>query len=346
MTTDGAETVGRRHLFTVFWARHRSRWTLPLVIIVIIIIVAAVDHIGADRISQVDRPPPSGLVATNGGSATVAFDQPMAGFNPNTAEGAVSGTPTVLASVLPSAYIVNPQKLAVPNSALLQSVEVIRPAPLTISYVINPKAVWSDGTPVTAQDFIYAWEAQRGVGDDIDGKPYDVASTLGYRDIDSVTPSTDGKTVTVLFGTPFTDWRTLFSNMVPAHIAEQVGWNTGFQSFNPARELSAGPMTIKSVLSDGSVVLVPNRKWWGPKPGLSQVVIRPNQSAAASIGALASGNRAVSQPNGFNLSDINRVTALPNVKSEIRKSMEFMQLEFNVKSAVTGSLPVRQAIAH
>jgi hypothetical protein len=129
VTTDGAETVGRRHLFTVFWARHRSRWTLPLVIIVIIIIVAAVDHIGDDRISQVDRPPPSGLVATNGGSATVAFDQPMAGFNPNTAEGAVSGAPTVLASVLPSAYIVNPQKLAVPNSALLQSVEVIRPAP-------------------------------------------------------------------------------------------------------------------------------------------------------------------------------------------------------------------------
>ena len=148
-----------------------ARRTLPLVIIVIIIIVAAVDHIAAKRIAQVELPTPSSLVSTHGGSATVDLDQHMAGFNPNTSAGAASATPTVMASVLPSAYIINPQHLAVPNAALLQSVEVIKPAPLTISYVINPKAVWSDGTPVTAEDFIYAWESQRGVGVDIDGKP-------------------------------------------------------------------------------------------------------------------------------------------------------------------------------
>ena len=129
MTLDGAEPVGRRHRITALWARHRSRWTLPLVIIVIIVIVAAVDHIGADRIRQVDQPPPSGLVATQGGSATVDLDQGMAGFNPNTSAGAASATPTVMASVLPSAYVVNPQNLAVPNNALLQSVEVLRPRP-------------------------------------------------------------------------------------------------------------------------------------------------------------------------------------------------------------------------
>jgi peptide/nickel transport system substrate-binding protein len=319
---------------------------LPLVIIVIIIIVAAVDHIGADRISQVDRPPPSGLVATQGGTATVDLDQGLAGFNPNTSAGAASATPTVMASVLPSAYIVNPQNLAVPNTALLQSVEVLRPAPLTISYVINPKAVWSDGTPVTGQDFIYAWESQRGVGSDLDGKPFDVASTLGYRDIDSVTPSADGKTVTVIFGTPFTDWRALFSNMVPAHIAELVGWNTGFQTFNPDRELSAGPMAIQSVSANGTVVLVPNSKWWGPKPKLARIVIRENQSSTSSIGALAHGNRTVSQPSGFDLGELNRVTSLPNVQSAVRKSMQFLQLEFNVKSTVAGTVAVRQAIAH
>jgi peptide/nickel transport system substrate-binding protein len=318
-----------------------------LVIIVIIIIVAAVDHIvGAQRIKQVDQPPPSGLVATQGGSATVDLDQGMAGFNPNTSAGAASATPTVMASVLPSAYIINPQNLAVPNTSLLQSVEVIKPAPLTISYVIDPKAVWSDGVPVTAQDFIYAWESQRGVGTDIDGKPFDVASTLGYRDIDSVTPSSDGKTVTVIFGTPFTDWRVLFSNMVPAHIAEQVGWNTGFQTFNLSRELSAGPMTIGSVSPNGTVVLVPNSKWWGPKPRLSRVVIKENQNPTSWIGALSHGNGTVSQPSTFNLGDVNRVTSLPNVQSEIRKSLQFLQLEFNVKSPVTGTLAVRQAIAH
>ena len=346
MTPDGAEPVGRRHPMRTLWARHRSRWTLPLVIIVIIIVVAAVDHIEAKRISQVDRPPPSSLVSVSGGSTTVDLEQGMAGFNPNTSAGAASATPTVMASVLPSAYIINPQHLAVPNAALLQSVEVIKPAPLTISYVINPKAVWSDGTPVNAQDFIYAWESQRGVGDDIDGKPFDVASTLGYRDIDSVTASPDGKTVTVLFGTPFTDWRVLFSNMVPAHIAEEVGWNSGFQTFNPARDLSAGPMTIQSVSPDGTVVLVPNDKWWGPKPNLSQVVVKQNQSSGSWIGSLSHSNGTVSQPTGFDLADLNRVTSLPNVQSKIGSSMTFLQLEFNVKSPMTGATVVRQAIAH
>ena len=99
MTPDGAEPVGRRHRITALWARHRSRWALPLVIVVIIVIVTAVDHIvGAQRIKQVDQPPPSGLVATQGGSATVDLDQGMAGFNPNTSAGAASATPTVMAS--------------------------------------------------------------------------------------------------------------------------------------------------------------------------------------------------------------------------------------------------------
>jgi peptide/nickel transport system substrate-binding protein len=150
----------------------------------------------------------------------------------------------------------------------------------------------------------------------------------------------------VLFGTPFTDWRALFANMVPAHIAEQVGWNTGFQTFNPARDLSAGPMTIQSVSSSGTVVLVPNGKWWGAKPRLSAVVVKENQSPTASIGALSNSKRTVSQPNGFDLSDLNRVTSLPNVQSQIRDSMQFLQLEFNVRSPVTGTLAVRQAIAH
>jgi peptide/nickel transport system substrate-binding protein len=92
--------------------------------------------------------------------------------------------------------------------------------------VINPHAVWSDGVPVSADDFIYAWKSQKGDGADIDGQPDQVASTLGYRDVASVVPSHGGKTVTVTFSTPYTDWRDMFDHMVPAHIARRVGWNT------------------------------------------------------------------------------------------------------------------------
>ncbi len=151
------------------------------------------------------------------------LDRPWSGFNPNTPAGAMSSTPTLLSSVLPSAYTVNSKFVPQVNADLLTSVEATSPSPLTIQYVINPKAKWSDGVPVTADDFMYAWQSQRGNGLDIDGSPDQVASTLGYDDVSSVTPSHDGETVTVRFTTPYTDWRDLFDHMVPAHIARRVG---------------------------------------------------------------------------------------------------------------------------
>ena len=51
--------------------------------------------------------------------------------------------------------------------------------------------MWSDGTPITADDFIYNWQAQSGnpAYTDVGGKPYDAASTAGYNQIQSVVGS-------------------------------------------------------------------------------------------------------------------------------------------------------------
>ncbi len=263
MSSSGAEPVERRSRVPSIWRERRARWTLPLVIIVIIGVVATRGPSGLARISQVDQPGAPALVAATGGSAVVHLAGPWSGFNPNTPSGARSSSPTLLASVLPSAYVITPKLVPEVNTDLLTSVEATSTSPLTIQYVINPKAVWSDGVPVTADDFIYAWESQRGTGVDVDGQPDRVASTLGYRDVSSVTGSHDGRTVTVVFATPFADWRIMFDHMVPAHIARQVGWNTGFARFDPAVDLSAGPMMLASVGPGGTATLVRNPHWWG-----------------------------------------------------------------------------------
>jgi ABC-type transport system substrate-binding protein len=153
VTQHGAESVERRPRLESFWRRHRARWTLPLVIIVILGAVAIVDHVGSHRISEVDQPSTPVMVTGVGGSSSVQFDAPWSGFNPNTPAGAASTTPTLLASVLPSAYVINPKLVPQVNTDLLVSVEVTSTSPLTIQYVINPKAVWSDGVPVSADDF-------------------------------------------------------------------------------------------------------------------------------------------------------------------------------------------------
>ncbi len=346
MTDTGPEPATTRTRVSSYWREHRKRWTLPLVIIVIIGALAIIDHVDSQRISQVDAPSPPALVATGGGVITVHLDRAWNGFNPNTPAGAASSSPTILSSVLPSAYVMTPKLTPQINGDLLLSVEAVATSPLTIQYVINPAAVWSDGVPVSADDFIYAWQAQRGDGVDVDGTADQVATTLGYRDIASVTGSHGGKTVNVVFATPFADWRMLFDHLVPAHVARTVGWNRGFVTFNPAVEISAGPMIVQSAPSAGTVVLARNPKWWGTPAVVDRVVVTASPPGPTWLGSLATSNQSVAQVTSYGLGSIGAVTAMPNTQSSIKSSLNFLQLEFDVKSPLTGKPSVRQAIAH
>ncbi len=346
MNRNGAGDAGRRPRMASMRREHRRRWTLPLVIIVIIGLVAIVDHLGSHRISQVDAQIASPLVTATDGSATVELDQPWSGFNPNTPAGAASSTPTLLASVLPSAYVINPKLVPEVNTDLLSSVETISPSPLTIQYVINPKAVWSDGVPVSADDFIYAWQAQRGDRVDSNGQPDQVASTLGYRDIESVTPSNNGKTVTVKFSTPFTDWRVLFDHMVPAHIAREVGWSHGFETFDSTIDVSAGPMIVQSVSPTGQVVLARNPRWWGTPALLKKVTVNAATTPAIWASQLVKGSTTAAQPLAFDLSTLDAVSSMPNTQSTIKPSLRLLDLEFNVASPLMSRVAARQAVAH
>jgi peptide/nickel transport system substrate-binding protein len=346
VSPSGAGKAGRRPRLASLWSKHRARWTLPLVIIFVIGLVAVVDHLGSHRIRQVDALSTSPLVDATGGAATVDLDHPWSGFNPNTPAGAGSSTPTLLSSVLPSAYVINPKLIPEVNSNLLVSVEATSTTPLIIQYVINPRAVWSDGVPFSADDFYYAWQSQKGDGLDVTGRPDQVASTLGYRDVASVTPSDGGKTVTVKFSAPYTDWRDMFDHMVPAHIARLVGWNNGFDDFSPAIDLSAGPLMVQSVSPTGTAVLVRNPHWWGIPAIVDKVTVNVAPSAATWSGTLVRGSRAVVQPLDVDLSSLDAVSSLPATESMVKPSLRLLDLELNVASPLMSRVAARQAVAH
>ena len=78
--------------------------------------------------------------------------------------------------MLPSPFVVNAAGSPTPNPNLIVQSELVSTKPETIVYTLNPKAVWSDGVPITAKDFIYAWTQQRG---DLTSDPATVASTAG-----------------------------------------------------------------------------------------------------------------------------------------------------------------------
>ena len=212
----------------------------------------------------------------SGGSITYALDEDLAGFNILQANDAEFVLQEILDQVWPSVYIPQPNVGLALDTNVVTSASVTSTSPQTVVYHINPKATWSDGTPISAQDFIYNWQAQSGnpAYKDVGGKAFLPASTAGYSSVKTVTSSDNGKTATVVFSTPFGDWKSMFSPMIAAHIASKVGFNNGFQNFGPAVQVSGGPYTIQSYAQGQTLVEVPNPHYWGVAPKLSKEVFR------------------------------------------------------------------------
>ena len=291
------------------------------------------------------RPPPVTYVPAVGGSVSIGIDQAPTGCNPNTATGDTPADHLVLSAVLPSAFAVDNLGSSQYDPALIEQAELQSTKPETVVYTINPKAVWSDGVAITATDFIYAWQHQRAVPPGETGGDADVASTDGYENIASMTPSSHGRTVTVVFSTPYADWQGLFSDLLPAHVLEQAGWSPACSTVDPHIDLSGGPYEIASV-EGGTITLVKNPKWWGQEPKLDRIVIKVASGPQQLAEWLYRGVVDVSAPTYFDPGFLEAVSSMPFVKSEVNISTTFLQLEFSTAGLVTADPLVRDGVAY
>ena len=273
-----------------------------------------------------------------GGSLTYASEQQLGGFNINTSKDSKAALQWVVINVYPQAFRALPDFKVVPDENVLDSAEQTEESPQTIVYKIKKDAVWSDETPISADDFVYRWENSNGTSEDID-----VDSTTGYEDIESVTGSDGGKTVTVVFKKPFVEWKSLFSNLLPAHIMKTTpgGWNTGLA--NPPT-WSGGPFKITNYTKDQSLTLVPNEKWWGPKPNLDSIVVRFGIASTAVPQALQNKEIDLAYPQP-QIDLVKQVQAIPGIKSEINYGLQYEHIDFNFKNEFLAVKEVRQAIA-
>ena len=282
-------------------------------------------------------------VGVAGGTISFGTTLSPTGCNPNTPGGDTPGTQTVLAGVLPSPFVVNASGASTANDSLVVSSELVDTKPETIVYTLNPKAVWSDGVAISAADFKYAWEQQRGDPADATANA-DIASIAGYRDIASVTGSNGGHTVTVKFKTTFADWQMLFANLVPAHVMEKVGWNPACTTVDPNIDLSGGPFMLGTV-TPSAITLVQNPKWWGTPANAKSIVVHLASSTAQLGQWMASGYVQVAAPTTVTPSFLTQMTGLPGAESEVDTSATMLQLD--MASALDSDLPpdLRAAIA-
>jgi peptide/nickel transport system substrate-binding protein len=242
--------------------------------------------------------------------------------------------------MFPPVFRLHPDYSVQLNNELMDSAEQTSADPQTIVYKIKQEAVWSDGTPVSADDFIYLWKNLNG-----SVKDNDVASTTGYDQIKSVKGSDDGKTVTVVFAEPFTDWKSLFYGLLPAHYMEKVagGWNTGLDK-NPEKIPVNGPFKVSTWEQGQSLTLVRNDRYFGPKAHLDSVVFRFLPESTTQPAALQNSEVDLIYPQP-QLDLVAQVKALPDVTSELNIGLSFEHFDFNFKNEHLADPAVRKAIA-
>jgi peptide/nickel transport system substrate-binding protein len=159
-------------------------------------------------------------------------------------------------------------------------VEVTHVLPQVVTYTINPKAVWSDGTPITWRDIESEWHALSGE----DGS-FHADNTAGFDQVASVEPGVDDHQAVMTFKAPYGQWRGMLAgeNMLLPHTTTETPEAFNKQTEGPGP--SAGPFLVSTVnKATGDIVLTRNRKWWGAPARLDAMsyhVTRPEDLPTA-----------------------------------------------------------------
>jgi peptide/nickel transport system substrate-binding protein len=284
----------------------------------------------------------NGGPTTRGGTLTYAVEKPINGWNIAEADASSFESAQVLAGVLPSAFIAYPDLSVRVNSDLLVSATQTATSPQTVVYRIQPRATWDDGTPISGDDLAYAWQTQNGKT----CPDCAAASTAGYDQITSLTQGDGGKMVTVTFQPAFADWKSLFANLYPAHLARAHGdLATSWKWFNTnPPSFSGGPYKISGYEPGVAVTEVPNPRWYGRiQPALNRLVFRIITDQAAEITALRNNEVQVIYPHPT-ADLVNSVKADPSVQYTVGKGLSWEHLDINVKNPMLADRALRRAI--
>ena len=202
--------------------------------------------------------------------------------------------------------------------------------PLTVKYTISDDAKWSDGTPVTAGDFIVHWAANNDTVK-AEGSETPLFDSISFEQGKYIPEApegeADGKEFTVTYPEPYADWEILISTALPAHIvAKEAGmsfeelvtaakekdvealtpaaefWNDGWD-FSPGElpDASLVPSMGPYKFKDGgwqagqSITLEANPEYWGAPAATKELVLR-FADPKTHVQALQNGDLDVIEP--------------------------------------------------
>ncbi len=203
-----------------------------------------------------------------GGNLRLALNDFPPNFNSLHIDGNTGDVGSLMRSTMPRAFRIAADGSASVNTDYFTSIELTGTDPQVVTYTINPKAVWSDGTPITWEDIQSQINATSG-GD----KGFAIAATNGSDRVEKVERGEDDRQAVVTFSKPWSDWKGMFAGSTV--LLPKTSTATP-EAFNRAQlngpGPSAGPFIISN-LDRGAkrITLTRNPKWWGETPLLDGI---------------------------------------------------------------------------
>jgi peptide/nickel transport system substrate-binding protein len=292
----------------------------------LVLVVGACSTNGTDTKSS----PPSVEQATEGGTLVLGAAQ-----EPNCADWYAScgnsswGLDTMGYQTLPQPMsFVEGQFRPSPLLAGEPTLEV--GPPQRVTFRIDPRAVWSDGRPITSSDFRYTVEqAKTGL-------------VLGLAAVASV-DDTDPRTAIVTYNDPDPAWRGAFSRgILPKHLLEGKDRSAEMRD---GYRFSGGPWLIDHWTKGQEIKLVPNTAYWDKKPHLDAVVFKIIPDAPAYLAAYKTGQLDMIFVQGAQ-PEVAELKNIPNTRFDVSLGITFEFVLFNNQKPPVDSRSVRQALAY
>jgi len=216
---------------------------------------------GSAEIGTTDDINPKDVSALQqGGNLRLALTAFPENFNSLDIDGNSADSAGMLKASMPRAFQIAADGSMTLDTDYFTGAELTGTNPQVVTWTINPKAVWSDGTPITWEDIAAQIHATSG-----QDKAFASASPNGSDRVASVTRGVDDRQAIMTFAKPYAEWRGMLSGntmLLPKSMtATPEAFNKG-QLNGPGP--SAGPFIVSGLDRTAQrIVLTRNPKWWG-----------------------------------------------------------------------------------
>lgn len=204
----------------------------------------------------------------DGGNLRLAITAIPSNWNVQCVDGNEGETADLIRWTMPRAFKADPAGQLTIDTDYFTDIKLTNTNPQQVVYTINPKAVWSDGTPITWEDLAATWQALNGRD-----KRYLYAISNGFDRVEKVERGVDDRQAVLTFSTPYADWRGQYSGNSILYPKSVTGAPDAFNhSLADHMGPSAGPFVVQSIdRTQRRIVLARNPKWWGAPPKLDTV---------------------------------------------------------------------------